>query len=143
MNNYIKILIIIFTFLFTSNCSEKIVYSGTILSNDFDYLSLSNKNEVILYLGNANYIDIIENKFFYYSEKKIIKNNFNKKLIQRSVIVYKFDQSENVIFSRLYDLEKEQEIKIIKEQTKNNLIKRGLLEKIFGGVGKRTLPNTQ
>jgi len=34
-------------------------------------------------------------------------------------------------------------VKIIKEKTKNNLIKKGLLEKIFGGVGKRTLPNTQ
>jgi|TARA_B110000438_G_scaffold103911_1_gene102689 outer membrane protein assembly factor BamE (lipoprotein component of BamABCDE complex) len=143
MNNHKKILLIIFTFLFTSNCSEKIVYSGTILNNEFDYLSLSNKKAVVSNLGKANYIDIIENKYFYYSEKKIIKNNFNKKTIQRNVIVYKFDESENVIFSKLYDLNKEQEIKIIKEQTKNNLIKRGFLEKVFGGVGKQTLPNTQ
>ena len=40
-----------------------------------------------------------------------------------------------------YDLNDEQDVKYIKEKTPNKLIKRGLLKKIFGGVGNTT-PST-
>ena len=36
--------------------------------------NLNTKKETISYLGYPNYIDPIEKKYFYYSEKKISKN---------------------------------------------------------------------
>ena len=36
-------------------------------------------------------------------------------------------------------LNQEQQINFIKDKTKNNLIDRGLIEKIFGGIGKQKL----
>ena len=65
-----------------TNCKEKISYSGKILNEeDFDFTSLKNKQEVISKLGNPNFIDPIEKKYYYFSERKNIKNFLNKKLL--------------------------------------------------------------
>ena len=87
-------------------------------------------------LGNPSYIDPIESKYFYYSEKKIYKNFFDKKTISRILLVFEFNLEEKIKSIDVYNLEDEKDIAIVKEKTKNNLIERGLIEKIFGGVGK-------
>ena len=81
-------------------------------------------------------IDPIESKYFYYSEKKIYKNFFNKKIDDRKLLVFGFNSEEKIKSIDLYNLEDEKDIAIVKEKTKNNLIERGLIEKMFGGVGK-------
>jgi len=40
-----------------------------------------------------------------------------------------------------YNLNDEQDVKNIKDSTPNELIKRGLIQKIFGGIGN-TVPST-
>ena len=41
-----------------------------------------------------------------------------------------------------YQLNDEKDIKYIKEITNNDIVERGLLEKLFGGVGKKPLNDT-
>ena len=92
-------------------------------------------------LGNPSFIDPIENKYFYYSEKKIYKNFFDKKIVSRMLLVFEFNLEEKIKSIDLYNLEDEKDIIIVKEKTKNNLIERGLIEKIFGGVGTAQEPS--
>ena len=121
------------------SCVEKKSYSGKIIDENFKYDFLLDKNQVISKLGHPNFIDPIENKYYYYFEKTISKNFYNSKIEKRLMITYDFEENGNVKSFNKYDLNQENEINIVKDKTRNNLIKRGMIEKIFGGVGKRTL----
>ena len=133
----IKLLLTIFYALFAYSCTEKTIYSGKIINQaNIDYSIIKDKNQLINELGNPSYIDPIESKYFYYSEKKIYKNFFDKKTISRILLVFEFNLEEKIKSIDVYNLEDEKDIAIVKEKTKNNLIERGLIEKIFGGVGR-------
>jgi len=133
----IKLLLTIIYVLFAYSCTERIIYSGKIINQaNIDYSIIKNKNQMINELGQPSYIDPIEDKYFYYSEKKIYKNFFEKKIISRVLVVFELSLEDKIKSINVYNLEDEKKIAIVKEKTKNNLIKRGLIEKIFGGVGK-------
>jgi len=135
--------IILITLLFIIlSCVETKTYSGKLIDEKFKYESLLNKNQVTSYLGQPNFIDSIENKYYYFFEKKITKNFFNSKVDKRTVIVFRFEENGNVQTFNQYNLDQEQQIKFIKETTENNLVERGLIEKIFGGIGKKPLTST-
>ena len=140
----IKLLLALFYAVLAYSCTEQTIYSGKIIDQaNIDYSIIKDKNQLINELGNPSYIDPIENKYFYYSEKKIYKNFFDKKTISRILLVFEFNADENIISTDIYNLEDEKDIAIVNEKTKNNLIERGLIEKIFGGVGKnQEFPNT-
>ena len=138
----IKLITLIYIFLLLYNCAEKTIYSGKIINSDnFDYANLNNKQELIDNLGQANYIDPIENKFFYYTEKTKYKNVFNEIIENRIILVVKFNNDNTIQSINEFDLNDENEIKFSKDKIKNNLIKRGLIERFFGGVS-REIPNT-
>jgi len=143
--NKIKLILTIFFALFAFSCTtEQTIYTGKIINQDsIDYLKIKDKNQLINILGNPSYIDPIENKYFYYSEKKIYKNFFNKETINRYLLIFKFNLNQKIVSMNFYDLDDEKDIAIVKEKTKNNIIKRGFIEKIFGGVGNSPqLPTT-
>tara|TARA_Y100001970_G_C14113295_1_gene792127 strand:- start:207 stop:638 length:432 start_codon:yes stop_codon:yes gene_type:complete len=140
---YINRLLLIFILILLSNCTEKISYSGKIINDDLiNFSKLEDKKNVIEELGQPNFIDPIENKYYYFSEKHKYKNIFNKKIQNRIILVFNFDSNDKVISFNNFDLEDTNEIKFAKETTPNNLLKRGLMEKVFGGVGKTYIPNT-
>ena len=139
---FFRLLLVSMILILFVSCNEKILYSGKILHEEnFDYAKLKNKQEVIDKLGNPNFIDPIEKKYYYYSEKKYVKNFFKKKISNRTMVVFLFNKNETIKLVSQYDLNDEQDVKNIKDSTPNELIKRGLIEKIFGGIGN-TLPNT-
>ena len=140
----IKLLLTIFYVLFTYSCTQQTIYSGKLINQaNIDYSIIKDKNQLVNELGKPSYIDPIENKYFYYSEKKTYKNFFDKKIVSRILLVFEFNLEEKIKSVNVYNLEDEKDIAIVKEKTKNNLIERGLIEKIFGGVGKaQELPNT-
>ena len=45
--------------------------------------------------------------------------------------------------TKVYNLLDKGDLEIVSEETENNIIKRGLIEKIFGGVGSQELPTSQ
>ena len=137
--------LLIFMIIFLcSSCNEKISYSGKVLNEEnIDFAKLKNKEEVINKLGSPNFIDPIEKKYYYFSEKKNIKNFFEQKISNRIVVVFSFNENETIKLISQYDLNDEQDIKNIKEKTPNELIKRGLLKKIFGGIGNTTPSTSQ
>ena len=121
------------------SCVETKSYSGKLFLENFKYDSLLNKTQVTLKLGQPNFIDPIENKYYYYFEKRINKNIFDSRIEKRTMIVFNFEENENVQSFNQYNLNQEQQINIVKDKTKNNLIDRGIIEKIFGGIGKQEL----
>ena len=126
------------------SCSQpKLTYSGKIINqNNLNNLNVSNKNNLVKNFGEPSFIDPIENKYFYYSEKTLEDNFFSKKKEYSYIFVFEFDQNDDVINKKVLDLNTLQKAKINKMRTDNQIIKRGFIEKIFGGVGTQKVPNT-
>ena len=122
----IKLLLTIFYALFAYSCTEQTIYSGKIINQaNIDYSIIKDKNQLINELGNPSYIDPIESKYFYYSEKKIYKNFFDKKTISRILLVFEFNLDETIKSINIYDLDDEKDIilnttKWIKNNIKKN-----------------------
>ena len=141
---FFRLLLVFMIFILFVSCNEKILYSGKILHEEnFDYAKLRNKEEVIDKLGNPNFIDPIEKKYYYYSEKKYVKNFFKQKISSRIMVVFIFNENETIKLVSQYDLNDEQDVKNIKDSTPNELIKRGFIQKLFGGIGNAVPSTTQ
>ena len=139
----IKKTILIFILLLIISCTEKVTYTGLIIDEKINNLEINNKNDLLELLGRPNYIDPIENNFYYFSEKNISKNRLTKKTVDRLILVYYFDDENNIINTKKLNLDDEKNINISENRIKNNLIKKGLIEKIFGGVSAQpSIPTT-
>jgi len=134
-NNTI-ILIALISTLLLNNCAEKTSYSGKVFNKNEDIYKLATKDEIITNLGPPNYIDPIEKKYIYYSEKKISKNFYNNKTIERILIVFHFNSDNTIQLIDEYNLDNQKDIKLVEDQTSSEIVKQGLLERVFGGVGK-------
>ena len=139
-----KIFFYICIFLILANCSNKTTYSGKILNNEeLKEINFINKDKLISTLGNPSYIDPIENKFFYFSEVSQKKSILKKNIKYSYVFVFRIDENDNIVESEVYNTKDIKNIKFSKDKTENDIVKRGLLEKIFGGVGtQQELPTT-
>ena len=128
-----------------TSCTEpKLIYSGKIINQkNLDDLDTANKAKIIKSWGPPSFIDPIENKFFYYSEKIKEKNFFSKENAYSFIFVFSFDINDNVIERKVLNLNQLQKNKMNKLETENNIMQRGLIEKIFGGVGTQKVPNTE
>ena len=131
-----KLFIYICIFFILANCSNKTTYSGKILNNEeLNEINFINKEKLISKLGTPSYIDPIENKFFYFSEKSEKKSIFKKEVKYSFVFVFKIDENDRIIDTQVYNIKDIKDIKLSKDKTTNEIIRRGLLEKVFGGVG--------
>ena len=139
-----KLLIYIGILFIIANCSNKITYSGKILNEEaLKDINFSNKTKLINKLGNPSYIDETQNKLFYFSETSEKKSIFKKKIKYSYVFVFKIDENEQIVETKVYNTKDIKNIEIINEKTSNEIVKRGLLEKVFGGVGtQQELPTT-
>ena len=137
----IKYITFFFIFLLI-NCSQNTVYSGKILSGEIKYDLITSKNILIETIGSPNFIDPIEKKYYYYSVKKISKNFYNNKIAYIKMIIFSFDENNNILEVNELNLDQFTKLKIAKDKTENKLLKRGLLEKAFGGIGNNLSPNT-
>ena len=139
----IKKTILISLLLIIISCTEKVTYTGLIIDEKINSLEINNKNDLLELLGRPNYIDPIENNFYYFSEKNISKNSLTKKTVDRLILVYYFDDKNNIINTKKLNLDDEKTINISENRIKNDLIKKGLIEKIFGGVSAQpSIPTT-
>ena len=139
-----KFIIYISIFFILANCSNKITNSGKIINQDtLQNINFENKNKLISKLGYPSYIDPIENKFFYYSEVSEKKTILKKKIKYSYVFVFKIDEYDQIVESKVYNIKDVENIRFSSDKTSNEIVKRGLLEKIFGGVGtQQELPTT-
>ena len=132
----IKTFLYICIFFILSNCSYKTTYSGKILNEDIlTDINFKNKEKLISKLGKPSYIDPIENKYFYFSEKSEKKSIFKKEIKYSYVFVFKMNENEEIIETKVFNTKDIDIIKFSDDKTSNQIVKRGLLEKIFGGVG--------
>ena len=139
---FVKIIIIVILSQYIFGCVEKTTYSGKIISSEDLNLNISNKNELINKFGQPSYIDNLTNKYFYFTEKKKEKNFYNNKIEYSYLFIFKINDDNKIVSSESINLLKEKNHKYRKIQTNNNIIKRGLLETIFGGIGTNPLPNS-
>ena len=139
-----KIILYISIFFILANCSTKTTYSGKILKHDdLQNINFENKEKLISELGYPSYIDPIENKFFYFSEVSKKKSILKKEIKYSYVFIFKINEYDQIVESKVFDIKQIQRIKLSDDKTSNDIIKRGLLEKIFGGVGtQQELPTT-
>ena len=139
----IKLFLLFITIYIFTGCSEQTIYSGKIINQEnLENLKASNKNELIERFGNPSFIDPIQNKLFYYTEKVKENSFFNKKTEYSYLFVFTVDKNDQIINQKAYNLQNKNEISLAKEETSNNIVERGLIEKIFGGVGPQQLPTT-
>ena len=139
-----KIFFYICIFLILANCSNKTTYSGKILNKEeLKEINFINKDKLISQLGTPSYVDPIENKYFYFSEKSEKKSIFNKEVKYSFVFVFKIDENDQITNSEVFNIKDIKNVKLSKDKTTNEVVRRGLLEKIFGGVGtQQELPTT-
>ena len=139
-----KFIVYICIFFILANCSNKTTYSGKIINQDtLQDINFENKNKLISKLGYPSYIDPIENNFFYYTEVSEKKSILKKEIKYSYVFVFKIDKYDQIVESKVYNTKDIKDIKFSNDKTSNEIVKRGLLEKIFGGVGtQQELPTT-
>ena len=140
--DFIKIIIIVILSQYIFGCVEKTTYSGKIITNNDLDLNILNKNELIDKFGQPSYIDSLSNKYFYFTEKKRAANFYNKKIEYSYLFVFQINDNDKIVNSESINLLKEKNHKYRNIKTSNNIIKRGVLEKIFGGIGTNPLPNS-
>ena len=140
----LKIFLFIIVVFFITSCSNKTIYSGKIINQEnLKNINFKNKETLISKLGHPSYIDPLENKYFYFSEKSTQNNPINKKTEYSYIFVFSLNENDEIINSKAYNLKNKDEINLVSEQTSNSIVKRGLLERIFGGVGtQQDLPTT-
>ena len=139
-----KLVFYICIFFILANCSNKTTYSGKILDTDkLQNINFKSKEILINKLGFPSYIDPIQNKYFYFSEKSEKKSILKKEVKYSYVFVFTLDKNDQIIESKVFDTAEVDNIKFSEDRTSNEIVKRGLLEKIFGGVGtQQELPTT-
>ena len=140
--SFIKIIIIVILSQYIFGCVEKTTYSGKIITNEDIDLKLLNKNELISKFGKPSYIDDISKNYFYFTEKKKETNFYNKKVEYSYLFVFEINDNDMIISTETINLLKDKNHKYRKIQTNNNLIKRGVLEKVFGGIGNNPMTNS-
>ena len=81
----LKLLLFFNLFFAIASCADpKLIYSGKIINQkNLENLNISNKEELLQNLGQPSFIDPIENKFFYYSEKN--KENYSKRFNRKNI----------------------------------------------------------
>ena len=105
-------------------------------------IKLLNKDDLIIKFGQPSYIDNLLKKYFYFTEKRKVKNFYNSNVEYSYLFVFQVNDKNEIINREAINLLTEKSHKYKKEETNNNIIKRGLLEKIFGGVGTNQFPNS-
>ena len=130
--------------IFIISCNTETIYSGKILNQEnIDNLNFKNKETLLKELGEPSFYDPIGNQFVYFSEKKNKNSIFKTKIEYSYLFVFDFDKNNNVRNTKVYDLKNKNSIDNIDDITDSEVIKRGLIERIFGGVGpQQELPTT-
>ena len=123
-------------------CVEKTTFSGKILNEENLNFNITNKDELIKKFGLPSYTDDILNKYFYFSEMTKNTNFYNKEISYRYLFIFEIDGSDNIIGTETINLLENQNHKYKNIETNNNIIKRGILETYFGGIGAKQIPNS-
>ena len=140
---FLKFCSIILLTIYIFGCVEKTTYSGKIITeSELTNIKIMNKSDLLSKFGEPNYIDSMQNKYFYYTEKTKSKNFYNSNIEYSYLFVFELDDLDNIIKTDSINLLNQDINKFRKIETQNNIIERGLIEKIFGGVGPDQLPTS-
>ena len=140
--SFLKFFLIIILSQYIFGCVEKTTYSGKIITNQDLDLKILNKKELFNKFGQPSYVDSLSNKYFYFTEKKTETNFYNNKIEYSYLFVFEINDNDKIVKSETINLLEDKKHKYRKIQTNNNIIKRGLLETIFGGIGTNPMPNS-
>ena len=137
-----KIIILATLIQYIFGCVEKTTYSGKIIDNEDFNFKILDKKELLNKFGQPSYVDNLSNKYFYYTEKKKERNFYNNKIEYSYLFVFEINSNDKIIKSESINLLKDKNHKYRKIQTSNSIIKTGLIETIFGGIGANPMPNS-
>ena len=140
--SFLKVILTVILSSYIFGCVEKTTYSGKIITNDNLDLKIFNKDELINKFGQPSYIDDLSKKYFYFTERKKETNFYNNKIEYSYLFVFEINDNDEIVNSESINLLKEKNHKYRNIKTDNNIIKRGLLESVFGGIGTNPMPNS-
>ena len=141
--SYFRIFIIVLLTSYIFGCTEKTTFSGKIITEEeLINVKLLNKDDLISKFGSPSFKDSTLNKYYYFTEKRKTKNFYNSNIEYSYLFVFEIDDKDIIIKKEVVNLLTENSHKYKKKETYNNIIKRGLIEKIFGGVGANQFPNS-
>ena len=141
--SFYKYFLIFFSIVYIFGCTEKTTFSGKIITEDqLSDIEILNKDDLLIKFGPPSYVDNILNKYFYFTEKQKSANFYNSKIEYSYLFVFEINDKNEIIKKEVINLLTKRSHKYKKEETENNVIKRGLLEKIFGGVGADPMLNS-
>ena len=140
--SYFKIIFILILSQYIFGCSEKTTFSGKIITQKDLDIKILNKKQLQETFGLPSYVDNFSNKHFYFTEKSKEKNFYNKKIEYSYLFVFEMNENDEIINIESIDLLNNKNHKYKKTQTESEIINRGLLEKVFGGIGPSKLPNS-
>ena len=140
---FLRLFLIFFFIAYIFGCAEKTTFSGKIITEeDLSNIKLLDKDDLIRRFGPPSYIDNILNKYFYFTEKRKVKNFYNSKIEYSYLFVFQIDNKNKIIKQEAINLLTENKHKYKNKETQNNIIKRGLIEKVFGGIGANQFPSS-
>lgn len=129
--------IILLCLVFLVSCETKIKKSGITDTNIFnESFENLNKEDIIELAGQPSSIDPLDGSFIYFNETINDKNIFDNKVVSRNIYLIKFNENDQFVSLQHFIIEDNNEIKITKNTTDSEIIKTGLIEKVFGGVKK-------
>ncbi|MBT6198270.1 MAG: hypothetical protein HOI06_05720 [Pelagibacteraceae bacterium] len=140
---FFRLFLIFFFTAYIFGCAEKTTFSGKIITEeDLSNIKLLDKDDLIRRFGPPSYIDNILNNYFYFTEKRKVKNFYNSKIEYSYLFVFQIDNKNKIIKQEAINLLTENKHKYKNKETQNNIIKRGLIEKVFGGIGANQFPSS-
>ena len=140
--SFLKIIIILLLSQYIFGCSEKTTFSGKIITQKNLDIKILNKSQLQKTFGLPSYVDIFSNKYFYFTQKSKERNFYSKKIEYSYLFIFEMNENDEIIKTESIDLLNNKNHKYKKVQTESEIINRGLLEKVFGGIGPNNLPNS-
>ena len=102
------------------------------------------RTTVLAQLGSPSMTSTFDdNTWIYMSTTRERRAYFNPKVVQRSVVAVRFDEEDVVAEVLEYDLTDGRVVEYAARETPTRGRELGLLEQIFGNIGRTVLPPTQ
>lgn len=137
-----KLLCYIFFIIAASSCSSRVENFGYIV-DDADYAALqegvSDKNRVLMIMGSPTLVtDLsIDESWIYYSEKTDRFLFFKPSIIERDIILMKFDDDNIIKKLEKFSLANaDDKLKFSQNKTNVKSHKTGFFKSIFGNIGQ-------
>lgn len=137
-----KAVVALLTAVLLAGCAVDVDQRGHIInSEDLEYIRIgtTSKSDLINLIGSPTVVPLARGDSWYYVGSSVERFAFYKPAItERQIVAFSFDQNEAVAGMEIYSLEDGREIAFIEKATPSRGRNLGIIEEIFGNIGRFT-----